>query len=178
MARTLRLLMILLLARALGGVLFADDDPDGSLEHWKKVVRAKFPTVRQVPGAELAAWLADTNRPSPLLLDVRTEPEFRVSRLPGALRVDPDAKPTALAGLLGTNSRPVVVYCSVGWRSSALAERLAKAGHTNVVNLEGSLFGWANDGRRMEDDRGEARTVHPYNRTFGRLLKPELRADP
>lgn len=178
MPRLLRPLMILLLARALGGVLFAGDDPGESLDHWKKVVRAKFPGVRQLSGGELDAWLADTNRPRPLLLDVRTEPEFRVSRLPGAVRVDPDAKPSDLAATLGTNSRPVVVYCSVGWRSSALAERLAKAGQTNVANLEGSLFGWANEGRRLEDDRGEARTVHPYNRTFGRLLKPELRADP
>ena len=171
-------LMILLLARALVGVLRADGEAPDSLQHWKEVVRAKFPKVRQLPTAELALRLADTNSPAPLLLDVRKEEEFRVSRIPGAVRVDPDAKAKSLEPILSKSDRPVVVYCSVGWRSSALAQRLTEAGHTNVSNLEGSIFVWANEGRRLVDDQGEATKVHPYNRTFGRLLHPERRAEP
>lgn len=170
--------MVILLLRALAGVLRADDAPEDSLDHWKAVVRARFPGVSQLSTTNLAAWLADTNRARPLLLDVRTEAEFRVSHLPGARRVDPDAKAAELRALLATTNTPVVVYCSVGWRSSALAERLLKAGQTNVSNLEGSIFGWSNEGRPLEADTGPATRVHPYNRTFGRLLQPALRADP
>ena len=173
-----RFAMILLLLRALWGVVRADDAPEDSLDHWKAVVRAKFPDVPQLSSANLAAWLADTNRARPLLLDVRTDAEFRVSHLPGARRVDPEAKAAELRALLGTTNTPMVVYCSVGWRSSAVAERLLRAGKTNVSNLEGSIFGWANEGRPLEADTGPATRVPPYNRTFGRLLQPALRADP
>ena len=50
----------------------------------KHAVRKKFPTVRQISPAELAAWLADTNRAQPLLVDVRDKEEFAISHLRGA----------------------------------------------------------------------------------------------
>ena len=70
----------------------------------------------------------------------------------------------------------MVVYCSVGYRSSRLVARLQQAGCTNVFNLEGSIFQWANEDRRLERDGQPVKEVHPYNRTFGQLLRPEHRA--
>ena len=173
-----RLLMILLLFRALWGTLRGDESPEEGLNRWKSVVRAQFPEVTQLSAPDLAAWQADTNRPQPILLDVRTPSEFRVSRLAGARQVDPDASAAQVRKQVGTNDVPLVVYCSVGWRSSAMAKRLSQAGLTNVVNLEGSIFGWANEDRPLECDSGSTHRVHPYNQTFGKLLKPGRRADP
>lgn len=146
-----------------------------ALEAMKQLVRSKFPTVRQLSTEELAKWLADTNQPAPVLLDVRKPEEFAVSHLPGAKRIDPSAKPAEVLSSIPTN-RPVVVYCSVGYRSSELATRLLEAGFTNVSNLEGSIFQWANEDRPLEKDGKPATTVHGYNDTFGKLLKPERRA--
>lgn len=146
-----------------------------ALEAMKQLVRSKFPKVRQLSTEELARWLADTNSPSPILLDVRKPEEFAVSHLPGAKRVEPSIKAADLIPTFPTN-RTAVVYCSVGYRSSELATRLLDAGFTNVCNLEGSLFQWANEDRPMEKDGKPASTVHGYNETFGRLLKPERRA--
>ena len=63
--------------------------------------------------------------------------------------------------------RTVVVYCSVGYRSSRLAEELRARGFENVFNLEGSLFQWANEGRPLY--RGEERVdqAHPYDEEWG-----------
>ena len=47
---------------------------------------------------------------------------------------------------------PIVVYCSVGYRSARVARWLGRQGFTNVRNLDGSLFAWANEGRPMEAD--------------------------
>ncbi len=146
-----------------------------ALEAMKQLVRSKFPTVRQLSTEELARWLADTNSPPPILLDVRQPEEFAVSHLPGAKRVEPSTKAADLIPTFPTN-RTAVVYCSVGYRSSELATRLLDAGFTNVCNLEGSLFQWANEDRPMERDGKPASTVHGYNATFGKLLKPERRA--
>jgi rhodanese-related sulfurtransferase len=152
--------------RALGG-----GHTTNGLDEMKSAVRSRFPQVPQLQTAELADWLANPHREPPLLLDVRTEPEFKVSHLPGAVRVDPSAKGTQLRPLLELH-RPIVVYCSVGYRSSDLATRLRSAGQTNVSNLEGSIFAWANEDRPLVTGSNQpVRVVHPYNQTFGKLLR-------
>ena len=57
-----------------------------------------------------------------------------------------------------------------------MAQRLSEAGFTNVVNLEGSIFEWANQGHPVyREDRAVA-LVHPYDAVWGLLLKKDLRA--
>jgi len=134
-----------------------------------------FPEVLQVTTDGLAEWLADVDRPRPLLVDVRTAAEFAVSRLPGAVHLEPDGDPSPLLGEI-ENDRPIVLYCSVGYRSAAMAERVAASHGGEVWNLEGSIFAWANEGRPLERDAEPVREVHPYDRVWGRLLHRELRA--
>jgi rhodanese-related sulfurtransferase len=177
-----RHVMILLLLRALWSVVRGADAPEDSLDHWKATVRARYPTVPQLSTTNLASLLA-THRPDSqttnvVLLDVRSRKEFDFSHLPGARHIDPDAKPAEFDRTLAGHTGPVVVYCSVGWRSSALAQRLIDAGRTNVQNLEGSIFAWANEGRPLESKGQPTDKVHPYNRTFGRLLNPNRRGKP
>ena len=45
----------------------------------------------------------------------------------------------------------IVTYCSVGYRSERIGEKLMKQGFTDVSNLKGSLFKWANQGYELED---------------------------
>jgi len=148
---------------------------EAGLEAVKGLVRARFPSVPQLSTAELKAWQADPSRKKPVLFDVRTGPEFATSHLPGAIRVEPSAKAAAVTPLVSAGT-PVVAYCSVGYRSSALAERLRKAGVLAVYNLEGSIFQWANEGGPLEAGGRSAVTVHPYNKTYGKLLDPQRRA--
>lgn len=171
------LALSVVVGRALLSLLRVRAAETADLEHWKQSVRTRFPQVTQIQTAELSAWLADTNRMPPVLLDVRTAPEFAMSHLPSAQRIDPSAAPATVRHW-GSSNRPVVVYCSIGWRSSELASRLQKAGMTNLFNLEGSIFAWANEDRPLESGGKPAFKVHPYNRTFGRLLRPARRGEP
>ena len=134
---------------------------------------ARYPDVAWISTHQLADALASDAPPT--LLDVRRPAEVAVSRIPGAVAVAPDATVERLRqlGLEG----PVVVYCSVGARSARLAQRLDAAGVTDVRNLRGSIFAWANEGRPLERAGGTARTVHPYDAAWGSYLKPGLRAD-
>lgn len=137
-------------------------------------IRSEFPNVPQLSTDSLAAWLDDDTRATPVLLDVRKKKEYEVSHLSGAIHIDPDAKDySALADL--PKDTPIVAYCSVGYRSSAMADRLIRAGFTNVVNLEGSIFTWANEGKPVFQDEEAVPAVHPYDRIWGKLLKKELR---
>jgi hypothetical protein len=71
---------------------------------------------------------------------------------------------------------PIVTYCAVGYRSGEMAERLRAAGFTNVRNLEGSIFAWANEHRPLVQENERATRVHPYNGFWGRLLNDDARA--
>ena len=137
-------------------------------------IRSEFPEVRRISTPELAAWLNGPQRPAPLLLDVRTRAEFEVSHLAGARHVEPDAPASAIRE---AKDRPIVTYCSVGYRSGAFAKKLADAGFAKVTNLEGSIFRWANEGRPLVREGGTADKVHPYNGRWGLLLKRRYRAD-
>ena len=141
----------------------------------KKLLTHRFPKVEWISTRELADWLEDKRRPAPMLLDVRMLEEWDVSHLPGARRVDPSAAvETVGAGM--AKDTPIVTYCAVGYRSGDMATRLRAAGFTNVRNLEGSIFEWANEHRPLI--RGDERVsrVHPYNALWGRLLAEDVRA--
>lgn len=143
-----------------------------SMVNWK--IRSDFPQVRRIDTETVAAWLADEKREKPVLLDVRTKAEYEVSHLPGARHVEPDASASVIDL---PRARPIVTYCSVGYRSGAFADKLRKAGYSNVQNMRGSIFQWANEGRPLVRDGRPAEKAHPYNALWGKLLNAALRAD-
>ena len=138
----------------------------------RALIAEQFPDVPSVTTAELAASLA-ADPAGVVILDARAAREFAVSHLPGAHHVGADADTAGRLAAAVPGAR-VVVYCSVGYRSAALVERLRERGHTNAVNLEGSIFRWAREGRPVY--RGEARVqqVHPYDDNWGALLPRSL----
>jgi rhodanese-related sulfurtransferase len=142
------------------------------------LVRETYPAVKQIGTAELAAQLARGPSDAPVLIDTRTAPEFAVSHIASARHAETLEQARAIVAA-APPGRPVVLYCSVGYRSSALADKLVRAGMPNVANLEGSLFAWANEGRPVVTGGATpVKLVHPYDRRWAKLLKPELRATP
>lgn len=116
-----------------------------------------------------------------LLLDVREPAEYAVSGIPGAIRVDPSISAEQFLQRFGDwlNGRTVVLYCSVGVRSSRLVERIdgvaRQRGADDVVNLRGGIFAWHNYGRRLHQSAMPTDFVHPYSRRWSRYLDfPEL----
>ena len=146
--------------------------------HWfllKKSLEHRFPEVTWISTQELANWLADKSRPAPLLLDVRTPEEWNMSQLPGARHAEPKTPvENVTAGI--SKDTPIVTYCAVGYRSAEFATRLRTAGFTNVRNLEGSIFQWANEHRPLVQGEQPVSRVHPYNALWGRLLAEDVRA--
>jgi rhodanese-related sulfurtransferase len=170
------LLVLVVLPILIGGVvlLLAGRPVAFKALQWR--IERRFPEVKWVTTEELARRRNDSAQPQPLLLDARTEDEFRVSRLKGAVRIDP-YRPS-LRPLQGfRNNAPVIVYSSAGYRGARVASWLARAGYPNVDNLSGGIFAWVNEGRPIF--RGETPTaqVHPYDRNWGHLVAREYRAE-
>ncbi len=140
----------------------------------KRLTTRKFPTVQWIDTKDFARWLEDSGKPQPVILDARTEAEYAVSHLEKAQRIDPYNPNVAV--LAESKDAPIVVYCSVGYRSARVAQQLGQAGFSRVYNLEGSLFKWANEERPLCKNDYPALLVHPYDQLWGRLLKPKYRA--
>ncbi len=140
----------------------------------EQMIDTRFTDVRHITPDSLQTALADTTRHI-ILLDTREANEYAVSHLMGAIHVDPDE--TVFEFLTAVDrDTPIVTYCSIGYRSSAVAERLTEAGFRNVVNLRGSIFRWANEGRPIFRDGRRVNEVHPYDKVWGQLLNKQLRA--
>ena len=85
---------------------------------------------------------------TPVLLDVRTPTDFETSplRLPGALRVEPDAVDKPDFALDVAPSQMVVAYCTSPEEatSAVVAQKLRERGFKRVRILKGGLGGWTN----------------------------------
>jgi rhodanese-related sulfurtransferase len=118
-----------------------------------------------VPEMEVEKLEVDGNY---VLLDAREQAEFTVSHVPGAVWVGyDDFDMSRLEGI--DKEQPIVVYCSVGYRSEKIAERLKDAGYPHVSNLYGGIFEWVNHGVDMDNQPTE--NVHAYSPSWGVWLK-------
>ena len=104
-----------------------------------------------------------------VFLDARSGEEYAVSHIRHALWVGySEFNPDRVRHL--PKDKPVVVYCSVGYRSEKIAEQLREAGFLRVYNLYGGLFEWVNRGLPVVDRNGPTGRIHAYNRLWGRWV--------
>jgi len=69
------------------------------------------------------------------LLDVRTEDEFVLSAIPGAVNIPLDGLRDRMDEI--PNDKPIHVYCAVGIRGNIASRILTQRGYTDVRNLSG-----------------------------------------
>lgn len=106
-----------------------------------------------------------------VFLDAREPREYAVSHIAGAIPVGYDHFDLEKLPADLPKDRRIVVYCSVGYRSEKVTEKLQKAGFGNVSNLYGGIFEWVNQGFPVVDAAGPTSNVHAYGRTWGVWLK-------
>jgi rhodanese-related sulfurtransferase len=145
----------------------------------EKQVSGKF-HVDQMSIAEFKALESNTKGQYWLVLDVRQEEEYSVSHLNGAVQVNPAMTADTFAAVFGDRlkGKHVLFYCSVGYRSSEFADRVAQVaraqGVASMQNLTGGIFRWFNEAHPVFRDGQEVHEVHPYDAIWGRFLKKRL----
>lgn len=173
MLLTLRNALLGVVATALAYASVCAAISDDEIERMREKLRSKFPTVQTISAAELVAKLNSSSKDF-VLIDTRAKKEFDVSHLRSALLFDPESDSLEeLAKPLSPNSE-IVTYCSVGYRSSMIAEKLMNQGFSNVRSLRGGIFEWANSGypiyRESNGAEVVAESVHPFDKKWGQLL--------
>jgi len=69
-----------------------------------------------------------------LIVDVRTQGEFRSGAIPNAINIDLDELMYGNADLGSDFNREIIVYCATGARSAYAQRVLQQKGYTNVIN--------------------------------------------
>lgn len=145
-----------------------------ALHDFEAKVERRYPTVRSLLPEHFDSLVRERDRI--VLLDVRDAAEYAVSHIPGAEHVDPAISVAEFESRYGARmtGKIVVLYCSVGVRSSELARRIdesARRAHAlGIFNLRGGVFAWHNTGRRLEDAGRTTSKVHGYDSSWSRYL--------
>lgn len=122
--------------------------------------------VKNCTSQEVTGLVSDKNL---LILDVRQREEYEVSHLKGAVLAD-DVDFESLE-----TDQPILVYCTVGFRSTELGTTLTHNGFSHIYNLDGGLIGWKNQEKPVYNQKEQLTdSVHVYSSLFSVLLKKGL----
>jgi rhodanese-related sulfurtransferase len=110
------------------------------------------------------------NRKQYYVLDARERPEYNVSHIVGARYVGYDDFDILMLKDIPRDAA-IAIYCSVGYRSEKIGEKLQIAGFKNVKNVYGSIFEWINLGYPVVNNYDmTVPKVHAFNKTWGQWV--------
>ncbi len=151
------LLTVFVFARTSGQVSFDDK--------LKSLYRNSVPLIYT---EELRTLLKKKERI--ILFDTRAQEEYNVSHIQHAHLIDYKKFKSQWIDSIKRDT-PIVVYCTVGYRSERIGEQLINLGFTNVRNLYGGIFDWVNKGNGVVDLSGNpTKQVHTYNKHWSQWL--------
>lgn len=124
-----------------------------------------------VPLANASQLKFEMDRNSKLvILDAREQNEYEVSHIKGARFVGYDHFKMKTVKDIPKNAK-IYVYCSIGYRSEKIGEKLIKAGYSSVYNLYGGIINWANNGYEVVNNEGKATSkVHGFDQEWSKWL--------
>ncbi|MDN6279808.1 MAG: rhodanese-like domain-containing protein [Psychroflexus sp.] len=106
-----------------------------------------------------------------ILLDTREKNEFDVSHLPNAIWVGFENFDIQQLIIRFPKRTEFVLYCSLGMRSERIGNQLEKVGYSQLKNLYGGIFQWADQGFQLVNKSGlPTQKVHAYNSHWGQFL--------
>ncbi len=106
-----------------------------------------------------------------IVFDAREKKEFNVSHIPGAIYIGYDEPDLSVLSTQQKNKK-LLFYCSIGYRSEKIAEKAFELGFTEVYNLYGGIFEWANQGNELNSISEEkTQKVHAYSWLWGKWIQ-------
>ncbi|MGK7393016.1 MAG: rhodanese-like domain-containing protein [Candidatus Cyclobacteriaceae bacterium M3_2C_046] len=125
-------------------------------------------TVPLIQPAQLEDMITESEEL--VILDIRSRPEYRVSKIAGAQFIDYDHFSKKDVRHISKDKK-IIVYCSVGYRSEKIGEKLLAMGYSQVYNIYGGIFQWKNDGYQVINQENQPTdSVHTYNKSWSKWL--------
>jgi len=118
--------------------------------------------------------ILENKRQNYIFLDARERKEYEISHLKDAVWVGYDDFELKRLQNVPKDAK-IIVYCSVGYRSEKVSEKLLSVGYTDVANLYGGIFEWANAGQKVyrivKGEEVETEKIHTYNKEWSVWLE-------
>ena len=107
----------------------------------------KSPTIVHVDARQAGELLSGPDKKnSPIIIDIRTSDEFREGHLKGARQIDFLEKGFAEKVRKLDRSRPYLIHCRSGGRSSSSLALWKKMKFKKVYHLDGGILAWEKAG--------------------------------
>jgi hydroxyacylglutathione hydrolase len=115
---------------------------DGGITAWQA---AGLPTARTrlIDVNELHAWMQRND--APLVVDVRSDAEWRTGHMPDAIHVEA-GRITGSAATQVSRDRPVVLHCGAANRATVGLSLLERLGYRNLTVLDTGFGNWRDAG--------------------------------
>lgn len=108
------------------------------LKQWLLSAATTWPDAETEPAAaHLAPQPGSDERPAQLVIDVRSEGEFRTTAIEHAVNVPLPQLGHCIDALVPDKATALVLYCASGARSGIACGVLQQLGYTNVTNAGG-----------------------------------------
>ncbi len=148
--------------------------------HWRRNIAlwtvGQWNTIRggghQISAAAAMQRVFDKDA---IIVDVRDPAEFAVSHAVGARSLPLETLTKDGWPRDWPSDRPIIVYCTVGYRSGKAAEILSKSG-LSAENLAGGILALAEADEALVDDRGRTLRVHTWSKDYAWMLPPHYEA--
>lgn len=107
-------------------------------------IKIKLSPIKQISPQELTFKV---NRENGLVVDIRSEKEFKTSRILDSVHISNEkVNKKELTSLEKHKDRPIIVVCAAGLTASKAANILAKEGFEKVSLLKGGMNSWVGAG--------------------------------
>jgi molybdopterin/thiamine biosynthesis adenylyltransferase/rhodanese-related sulfurtransferase len=107
-----------------------------------------------------------------VLIDVRSDEEWRIAHIPGAVHVPMSQVEERLPELVPDRTRPIITFCATGARSQRILPTVDALGYEDAVSMAGGIVAWRELGFPVESE--SALDEEQRNRYSRHLLIPEV----
>jgi len=105
-----------------------------------------------------------------ILLDTREDDEYNISHIKNAIHAGYNKFTTDSIKGVATD-HTIILYCSIGYRSEKIGEKLILLGYKNIYNIYGGIFNWVNSDYPVVDNSGEKTLkIHGYSKKWSQWL--------
>ena len=107
-------------------------------------IRIQMSPIKQLSTQQMTFLV---NRESGVVVDSRSEKDFKAGHIVDALHLDNDkVSKNDFSSLEKHKDKPIIIVCSAGMSAGKVASQLTKAGFTRVSLLKGGMNAWLSAG--------------------------------
>ena len=131
------LLAVVILIMSLMGGCSTKQEETKETNNTEALETTKVAEIKTMTGEELVKQNSGKEKDKVLIIDVRSEEEYKSGHIPNAININVDDFEDRIGEIEDLKEFPIITYCNSGKKSGQVAEILINNGFKDVTNAEG-----------------------------------------